>query len=38
MAKEKGEVPVPENESVTPGYVVPLRAPRAPDQVREGQF
>ena len=34
----KGDVPLPENESVTPENVVRLRAQLAKDQVREGAF
>jgi hypothetical protein len=37
-ASKKGEVPLPENESVVPGVVVKLRAGLKKDQVREGQF
>jgi hypothetical protein len=37
MGKEKGDVPLPENESVVPKKVVPL-GPKSPDQVREGEF
>ncbi len=36
--KEKGDVPLPENESVSPGKVVHLSPERAKDQVREGRF
>lgn len=38
MGKEKGDVPLPENESVTPENVVHLRAKLAKNQVREGAF
>jgi hypothetical protein len=38
MGKRKGDVPLPENESVTPGQVVNLRAGLTKDQVREGAF
>jgi hypothetical protein len=38
MADEKGEVALPENASVTPGHVVPLRSGLAPNEVREGTF
>lgn len=38
MGKEKGEVPLPENESVTPENVVKLRNGLKKDQVREGSF
>ena len=38
MGKEKGEVPLPENVSVTPEHVIKLRKSLKPDQVREGQI
>jgi len=38
MGGEKGEVPLPENESVTPAHVVELRKDLGRDQVREGAF
>ncbi len=38
IGQKKGDVPLPENESVTPGNVVQLRAGLRPGQVREGQF
>lgn len=40
LAKEKGDVPLPENESVEipEGEIVHLRRNLRPDQVREGQF
>ncbi len=38
MGKEKGESPLPENESVEPGPVIPLGKKTTPDQVREGRF
>ena len=38
MGQEEGDVPLPENESVSPTEIVPLRAGLAPDQVREGAF
>jgi hypothetical protein len=38
MGAEKDEVPLPENESVTPEKVVKLRKNLAKDQVREGAF
>ncbi len=38
LGKEKGDVPLPENTSVTPENVVKLRAKLAPGQVREGSF
>jgi hypothetical protein len=38
MSKEKGEVVLPENESVDPKNIVKLRAGLAKDQVREGSF
>ena len=36
--KEKGDVPLPENESVTPEKIVQLRNGLKKDQVREGTF
>jgi len=38
MGKKKGDVPLPENESVTPTHVVELRSGLAAGQVREGTF
>jgi hypothetical protein len=38
MGKKKGDVPLPENESVTPENVVHLRSGLAEGQVREGRF
>ena len=38
MGKEKGDVPLPENESVDPARVVELRRNLKPGQVREGAF
>jgi len=38
IGREKGDVPLPENESVTPNLNVNLRKGLKPDQVREGQF
>lgn len=38
LGKEKGDVPLPENESVTPEHVVQLRSGMKPGQVREGRF
>lgn len=38
MGKEKGDVPLPENESVTPEKVIILRKGLGRDQVREGRF
>jgi hypothetical protein len=38
VGKEKGETPLPENESVDPENVVPLQKRRRPHQVREGTF
>lgn len=38
MGKEKGDVPLPENESVTPENIVKLRSSLKKDQVREGLF
>jgi hypothetical protein len=38
MGKKKGEVPLPENTSVDPQNVIPLKPKRTPDEVREGRF
>ena len=38
MGKKKGDVPLPENESVTPEHIVKLRGGLKKDQVREGCF
>lgn len=38
LAEEKGDVPLPENESVDPDVVVTYRAGLEEDQVREGVF
>ncbi len=38
MGKQKGDVPLPENDSVKPGNVVPLRKGLRKGQVREGTF
>ena len=38
MGAEKGDVPLPENEAVSPDTVVPLRKRASKDQVREGVF
>lgn len=38
LGQEKGESPLPENESVTPGTVVQVGPKVTPDQVREGPF
>jgi len=38
MAKTKGDMPLPENETVTPERIVQLRAHLKPSQVREGSF
>ena len=38
LGKEKGDVPLPENESVTPDRVVQLRRGLREGQVREGRF
>lgn len=38
VGEEKGQVPLPENESVTPERIVELRRGLARDQVREGEF
>ncbi|UCF21547.1 MAG: hypothetical protein JSU87_09245, partial [Gemmatimonadota bacterium] len=38
LAKQKGDVPLPENEPVTPQKVIQLRAALRKHQVREGEF
>ncbi len=38
MGDEKGDVPLPENESVDPERIVKLREAMAENQVREGAF
>jgi hypothetical protein len=38
MGKEKGDVPLPENQPVTPERVIVLREGLKPSQVREGKF
>ena len=38
MAEKKGDVPLPENESVTPERIVELRRGLKPGQVREESF
>ena len=38
LGAEKGDVPLPENESVTPETVVELRRSMGKDEVRQGQF
>lgn len=38
MGKSKGDVPLPENQPVTPERVVVLREGLRPEQVREGKF
>jgi hypothetical protein len=38
LGKEKGNIPLPENESVTPETVVQLRRNLKKDEVREGRF
>jgi hypothetical protein len=38
LGEEKGQVPLPENESVAPGNVVRLRRGLGRDEVREGAF
>lgn len=38
LGEEKGEVPLPENEPVTPDKIVQLRSKLKKDQVREGRF
>jgi hypothetical protein len=38
LGKEKGDVPLPENQSLHPAHVVKLRAGLRPEEVREGVF
>ena len=38
MAEKKGDVPLPENESVKPEKIIELRRGLKPGQVREGRF
>ncbi len=38
LGREKGDVPLPENESVTPETVIKLRRKLAKDEVRDGRF
>lgn len=38
MGKEKGDVPLPENESVEPDHIIKLRKDLKHNQVREGDF
>jgi hypothetical protein len=38
LGKEKGEVPLPENESIGPDHIVELRRGLRKGQVREGRF
>jgi hypothetical protein len=38
VGKAKGDVPLPENESLQPGRVVGLHSPRSSDEVRSGTF
>jgi hypothetical protein len=38
LGKEKGDVPLPENESVTPEKVIELRRSLGRDEVRQGRF
>jgi hypothetical protein len=38
LGKAKGDVPLPENESVTPETIVKLRRKLKRDEVREGRF
>jgi hypothetical protein len=38
MGKKKGDVPLPENESVTPETIIALRRKLGKDEVREGRF
>jgi len=38
LGEEKGDVPLPENEPVTPEHIVALRRGLAKHQVREGRF
>jgi hypothetical protein len=38
MGKEKGDNPLPENKSATPGKIVKLRKGLKKGQIREGAF
>ncbi len=38
LGKIRGDVPLPENETVAPNHIIGLRAGLAPGQVREGRF
>ena len=38
IGKEKGHVPLPENEPVTPEHIVTLRKDLQKNQIREGAF
>jgi hypothetical protein len=38
MGKEKGDIPLPENESVDPAHIVKLRKGLKKGQAREGAF
>jgi hypothetical protein len=38
LARERGGVPLPENESVKPERVIALHPRRSPNEVREGAF
>jgi hypothetical protein len=38
LGKQKGDVPLPENQSVQPSNIVRLRAGLAPHEVRDGHF
>jgi hypothetical protein len=38
IGKEKGHVPLPENEPITPEYIIALRKDLRKNQVREGSF
>ncbi len=38
LGQQKGDAPLPENQSVTPETILQLRREMSPEQVREGQF
>jgi hypothetical protein len=38
LGAEKGDAPLPENQSVTPDFVIAIRKDLKEDQVREGRF